>query len=53
VKDVDASTNLVTEVITLMGNEDLRNKLRGNIAGLGRTDADEKIAGIVLGLIKR
>lgn len=53
VKDVDAAAQLAREVIALMADEDLRNKLRGNIAGLGKTDADDKIAGLVLGLIKR
>ncbi len=52
VKDADTASTLISELISLIKDENLRNKLRGNIAALGKANADEKIASVVLGLIK-
>lgn len=51
VKDVDTREHLVPEAISLVGDADRQEQLRHHIAGLGRTDADDAIASVVLGLL--
>jgi len=51
VKDVETKEKLIPEVISLIGDETRKDHLRQRIAGLGKTDADDAIASVVLGLL--
>ncbi|MEO6127843.1 MAG: undecaprenyldiphospho-muramoylpentapeptide beta-N-acetylglucosaminyltransferase [Ferruginibacter sp.] len=48
IKDNEALTKLVPEIIALSNNETLQKKLEENIGELGIKNADEKIAAIIL-----
>ncbi|MEO5943403.1 MAG: UDP-N-acetylglucosamine--N-acetylmuramyl-(pentapeptide) pyrophosphoryl-undecaprenol N-acetylglucosamine transferase, partial [Ferruginibacter sp.] len=48
IKDNEALTKLVPEIIALSKNETLQKKLEENIGELGIKNADEKIAAIIL-----
>lgn len=51
VKDVETKEKLIPEAISLIGDETRKDHLRQRIAGLGKTDADDAIASVVLGLL--
>lgn len=52
VRDADTMEKLVAEAIALVGDEQRRARLQRQIAALGRVDADEAIASVVLGLVR-
>lgn len=53
VKDVDANETLADKIIELINDEDAQFKLRQKIAPFSHTDADDKIADAIIGLIKK
>lgn len=52
VKEAETGERLISEAVRLIGDANLRDQLCRNIAGLARTDADDAIASVVLGLLK-
>jgi UDP-N-acetylglucosamine--N-acetylmuramyl-(pentapeptide) pyrophosphoryl-undecaprenol N-acetylglucosamine transferase len=52
VKDVEARQQLCQEITELFENEEMQNKLKSNLAGLGIKNADDNIAAVIFSLIK-
>ena len=51
VKDNEAKEKLINTVLSLMNDEAMQQLLQTNIAKLGVTDADERIANEILKII--
>jgi UDP-N-acetylglucosamine--N-acetylmuramyl-(pentapeptide) pyrophosphoryl-undecaprenol N-acetylglucosamine transferase len=52
VKDVEQKEKLMPEIMGLMENEDLRNKLKTNITSLAKNDATDAIVAVAMTLFK-
>ncbi|HET6990681.1 MAG TPA: UDP-N-acetylglucosamine--N-acetylmuramyl-(pentapeptide) pyrophosphoryl-undecaprenol N-acetylglucosamine transferase, partial [Bacteroidia bacterium] len=53
VKDTDAKNQLVQKAIDLLNDEQLRNKLELNIAGLAVKDSADLIASEIISLVNK
>jgi UDP-N-acetylglucosamine--N-acetylmuramyl-(pentapeptide) pyrophosphoryl-undecaprenol N-acetylglucosamine transferase len=53
VKDVDAGQTLVNKIIELVNDEETQFKLQEKITPFSHTDADDKIADTIIGLINK
>ena len=53
VKDIEASETLVNKVIALINDEETQFKLQEKITPFSHTDADDKIADTIIGLINK